>query len=109
MLYTLLFLPFKSNSINKYMLNFPIQPDNYYYSWVESLKKTSSSFLNYIQYNFNNHFLKTFLYKNNSKFTQVQQIYEKYQKKINNEPNFSCDDENQKLLKEIIKDILSKL
>ena len=109
MLYTLLFFPFKSNSINKYMLNFPIQPDNYYYKWEESLKKTSSSFLNYIQYNFNNHFLKTFLYKNNSKFTQVQQIYEKYQKKINNDPNFNSDDENQKLLKEIIKDILSKL
>ena len=91
------------------MLNFPIQPDNYYYNWEESLKKTSSSFLNYIQYNFNNHFLKTFLYKNNSKFTQVQQIYEKYQKKINNDPSFNVDDENQKLLKEIIKDILSKL
>ena len=109
MLFTLLFFPFKSNSINKYMLNFPIQPDNYYYNWEESLKKTSSSFLNYIQYNFNNHFLKTFLYKNNSKFTQVQQIYEKYQKKINNDPSFNVDDENQKLLKEIIKDILSKL
>lgn len=108
-LYTLLFLPFKSNSINKYMINFPIQPDNYYYKWEESLKKTSSSFLNYIQYNFNNHFLKTFLYKNNSKFSQVQQIYEKFQKKMNNDPTFNLDEQNQKLLKEIIKDILSKL
>ena len=108
-LFTLIFFPLLTNSINKFMVNEPIQPDNYYYDWNQGIKKTSSSFLNYIQYNFNSLFLKSFIYKNNSKYTQIQQIYMKYQKILNNDFNFDFNKNKEKYLKEIIKDVLNKL
>ena len=108
-LYTLIFFPLITNSINKYIKNTPIQPDNYYYDWNQFNKKTSSSFLNYIQYNFNGLFLKSLIYNTNSKYMQVQQISMKYQKILNNDIYFDYNKNNDKYLKEIIKDVLNKL
>ena len=108
-LFTLIFFPFKTNSINKYMSNEPIQPNNYYYDWNQSIKKTSSSFLNYIQYNFNSLFLKSLLYMNDSKYIQVKEIYLKYQKKLSIDDNYDFDKNKEQFLNEIIKDILNKL
>ena len=109
MIFTLIFFPLKTNSINKYMINEPIQPNNYYYDWNQCIKKTSSSFLNYIQYNFNSLFLRSFLYTKNSKYIQVREIYMKYQKRIEIDPNLNCIKNKEEYLKEIIKDILNRL
>ena len=108
-LFTLIFIPLKTNSINKYMINTPIQPNNYFYDWNLSIKKTSSTFFNYIQFNLNNSFLNTFLYINNNKYLQAQQIYMKYQNKLNNEPNLNFEKNKEQLLTDLIKDILNKL
>ena len=108
-IFTLIFFPLKTYSINKYMINEPIQPNNYYYDWNQCIKKTSSSFLNYIQYNFNSLFLRSFLYTKNSKYIQVKEIYMKYQKRIETEPNLNCINNKEEFLKEIIKDILNRL
>jgi hypothetical protein len=91
------------------MSNEPIQPNNYYYDWNQSIKKTSSSFLNYIQYNFNSLFLKSLLYMNDSKYIQVKEIYLKYQKKLSIDDNYDFDKNKEQFLNEIIKDILNKL
>ena len=108
-LFSLIFIPLKTNSINKFMINSPIQPNNYFYDWNISIKKSSSTFFNYIQFNLNNSFLKTFLCTNNTKYIQAQQIYMKYQNKLNNEPNFTFEKNKEQILKELIKDILNKL
>ena len=108
-LFTLIFIPLKTNSINKYMINTPIQPNNYFYDWNLSIKKTSSTFFNYIQFNLNNSFLNTFLYINNNKYLQAQQIYMKYQNKLSNEPNLNFEKNKEQLLTDLIKDILNKL
>ena len=51
-LFTLIFFPSKSNTINYYMENKPLQPLNYYSNWNQNIKNSSNSFLNYIQFNF---------------------------------------------------------
>ena len=38
-LFSLIFIPLKTNSINKFMINSPIQPNNYFYDWNISIKK----------------------------------------------------------------------
>ena len=96
-LFTLIFIPLKTNSINKYMINTPIQPNNYFYDWNLSIKKTSSTFFNYIQFNLNNSFLNTFLYINNNKYLQAQQIYMNYQNKLSNEPNLNCEKNKEQI------------
>ena len=108
-LFTLLFFHFKTNSINKYFIKKPIQPSNYYFDWNKSIKRVSSSFFDFIQYNFNSLFLKSILFMKNSKYNQIKEIYLKYQNKLKYDPNFDCDKNKEKFLKEIIKDILDKL
>ena len=108
-LFTLIFFPSKLKSINYYMESKPIQPLNYYSKWNEGLKHSTNSFLNYIQFNFNSSFLKSLIYKDNSKYIEVKQISKKYQDKKLNEPNFNIDKNKESNLKEIIKDILNKL
>ena len=108
-LFTLIFFPLTTNSINKFIINTPIQPNNYYYDWNLSIKKVSLTFFNYIQFNLNNLFLMSFLYMNNSKYSQIQQIYMKYQKKLNNIHNFDFEKNKEVILKELIKDVLNKL
>ena len=108
-LFTLIFFQYNSKTINYYMKNNPIQPLNYCYTWNKSLKSTSKSFLNFIQFNFNSCFLKSILFMNKSQYTEIQQIYNKYQKKLNNELNFDFEKNKDQLLIEIIKEVLNKL
>ena len=108
-LFTLIFFPYKTNSINKYFFKIPIQPSNYYFDWNKSIRRASTSFFEYIQYNLNKLFLKSILFMNNSKYIQIQEIYLKYQNKLNYEPNFDFKKNKEKFLKEITKDILDKL
>ena len=46
---------------------------------------------------------------NNSKYIEIKEIYAKYQKKINNENNYNIEKNKENILKELIKDVLSKL
>ena len=108
-LFILTFFPHRPYIINYYMENIPIQPINYYYIWNQSIKNTSNSFLNYIQFNFNSSFLKSLLYMNKSKFVEIQKIYNKYQEKLINYPNFDMEKNKEEFLKEITKDILNEL
>ena len=86
-----------------------IQPINYFYNWNQSIKNYSNSFLNFIQFNFNSSFIRNIINIDNSKYVEVQQIYNKYQEKINNDPDFYIDKNKEQILKEITKDILNKL
>ena len=108
-LFALIFFPSKSNTIKYYMENKPIQPINYYYNWNQSLKNSSNSFLNYMQFNFNRSFLKSILYMNKSKYTEIQQIYNKFQEKSNNESNYDFEKDKDIILKDITREILNKL
>ena len=108
-LLTLIFFPLRTNSINKFIINIPIEPINYCYDWNLNIKKNSSNFFNYIQFNLNTSFLISFLYMNNSKYIEIKEIYSKYQKKINNENNYNIEKNKDNILKELIKDVLSKL
>lgn len=104
-LITLILFPKRTNKIHSYINNKPLQPENYYYNWNQSVKRTSTSFLNYVKYNFNMQFMKSFIFNNNSKYVQVQKIYSKYQKKIVN----NLDINNENTLKEITQDILNQI
>lgn len=108
-LFILVFYPYRPSIINYYMENIPIQPINYYYDWNHSIKHTSNLFLDYIQFNFNSSYLKSLLYMNKSKYVEVQKIYNKYQEKMINEPNFDIEKNPEEFLKEITKDILNEL
>ena len=108
-LYTLIFYPYMLNSINDYMENKPIEPINYDFNWKHCIKNSSSSFSNYIKYNFNSSFLISLLYMNKSKYVEIQQIYHKYQERMINESNFNFERNKEQLLKDITKDILNKL
>ena len=108
-LLTLIFFPLRTNSINKFMLNVPIEPINYCYDWHSSIKKISLNFFNYIQFNLNSSFLKSLLYMNNSKYIRIREIYRKYQKILNAEKNFDIEKNKEKILKEVMQDVLSKL
>ena len=108
-LFILVFYPYRPSIINYYMENIPIQPINYYYDWNQSTKHVSNSFLDYIQFNFNSSYLKSLLYMNKSKYVEVQKIYNKYQEKMINEPNFDIEKNQEEFLKEITKDILNEL
>ena len=91
------------------MKNRPIQPINYFYNWNQSIKNNSNSFCNFIQFNFNSSFIKNLINVEKSKYVEVQQIYNKYQELINNEPDFYSEKNKENILKEITKDILNKL
>ena len=108
-LLTLIFFPLRTNSINKFMLNVPIEPINYCYDWHSNIKKISLNFFNYIQFNLNSSFLKSLLYMNNSKYIRIREIYRKYQKILNAEKNFDIEKNKEKILKEVMQDVLSKL
>ena len=108
-LFTLIFFSKTSNTINYYMKNRPIQPINYFYNWNQSIKNNSNSFCNFIQFNFNSSFIKNLINLEKSKYFEVQQIYNKYQELINNEPDFYSEKNKENILKEITKDILNKL
>ena len=108
-LLTLTFFPLRTNSINKFMLNAPIEPINYCYDWHSNIKKLPLNFFNYIQFNLSSSFLKSLLYMNNSKYIRIREIYGKYQKILNTEKNFDIEKNKEKILKELIQDVLSKL
>ena len=108
-LFSLIFFPYKSIVINNFMENKPIQPINYYYNWNQNIKNSSESFLNYIQFHFNSSFIKSIIYSNKSRFSEIQQIYKKYQDKLINKPDLDYEKNQEKLLKDITKDILNKL
>ena len=108
-LLTLTFFPLRTNSINKFILNVPIEPINYCYDWHSNIKKLSLNFFNYIQFNLSSSFLKSLLYMNNSKYIRIREIYGKYQKILNTEKNFDIEKNKEKILKEVIQDVLSKL
>ena len=46
---------------------------------------------------------------NNSKYIRIREIYGKYQKILNTEKNFDIEKNKEKILKEVIQDVLSKL
>ena len=46
---------------------------------------------------------------NNSKYIRIREIYGKYQKILNTEKNFDIEKNKEKILKELIQDVLSKL
>ena len=99
-LFTLLFFPFQIVEIKNFINNIPVEPDNYFYSWKEknnNIQLSSSSFSNYIKYNYNKNSINYIMSLKNSKFPEFTQIKEKFNK----------NDDNQKVIINGICDYLS--
>ena len=93
-LFTILFFPFQIVEIKNFINNMPVEPDNYFYSWKEknnNIQLSSSSFSNYIKYNYNKNTIHYIKSSKNSKFPEFNQIKNKFNNNINNK-----NDDNHK-------------
>ena len=95
-LFTIIFFPFQIVEIKNFINNIPVEPDNYFYSWNEknnNIQLSSSSFSNYIKYNYNKNTIHYIKLSKNSKFPEFNQINNKFNNNINNK-----NDDNQKVI-----------
>ena len=99
-LFTILFFPFQIVEIKNFINNIPVEPDNYFYSWKEknnNIHLSSSSFSNYIKYNYNKNSINNIMSSKNSKFPEFNQI----KNKLNNINNNKNADKQKIIINEI--------
>ena len=103
-LYTLVFLPKRNKSLNKYIDNYPNDAKNYYYDWEKQKKQTFNSFQEYVDANLSKPFLKSLIYMKNSEYKEIKEIADKFEK-LCEKDDYNVNSEN--FLTTITKDVLS--
>lgn len=103
-LYTLVFLPKRNKSLNKYIDNYPNDAKNYYYDWEKQKKQTFNSFQEYVDANLSKPFLKSLIYMKNSEYKEIKEIADKFEK-LCEKDDYNVNSEN--FLTTITNDVLS--
>ena len=93
-LYSLVFLPLKSERIVLLTQHSPNDAKGYYYDWNKQNKQTINSFQEYVSLNYSAKFLLGLRYQKQSKYNELNDIINKFEQLEQNEKDFNPKSEN---------------
>ena len=104
LLYSIVFLPYQSESVVNLIQHCPNDAKGYYYDWNKQNKQTINSFQEYVSINYSAKFLLGLRYHKHSKYNELNDIINKFEQLEQNEKDFNPKSENYLAI--VSKDVL---